>query len=751
MTKVSVALDAGSLKSNTRILMVLFFCSGFPALVYQLVWQRALFRIFGVNIESVTIVVTAFMLGLGLGSLLGGFVSKRRDIPLLPLLAFIEFLTGIFGIFSLSIFDAVGTLTLGLPLATTACVTLALVIVPTLLMGATLPILVGHLAQRFGNVGQTVGKLYYVNTLGAGTACFIAAVLLFPFLGMQGSVYTAVFVNMAVAIGALAAFFKLKRLAPFSTLGTSEFSVLPPVLNRWPMMALSFLSGFVALSYEIFFFRTMSYGTGSMAMIFAITLSAFLTGLASGARIAGDACASSRDKAMSTAVNSLICANIVGVLFLPLLAHLGFLGNGVLGICILMIFLMARFLGAILPSLAHFGVKADAHAGMETACLYLVNILGSTLGSILTGFVLMDKLGLIEISRVLIVLGILSFIALITALPLPRRDVIKKVYGAVILGIIAVLLLPSLSSNILESLLWKGSTEAAGPFVDVVENRSGILTVDQKATVYGTGIYDGKFNIDIVHDTNGIFRPYALSLYNSAPRDVLIIGLASGSWAQVLANNPEVKTLTVVEINPGYAELIAKRPEVSSLLKNPKVTFIVDDGRRWLHLNPNRKFDAVLSNTTWHFRSNSSNLLSMEFFELIKQHLNPGGTFFYNTTSSERAMRTGCMAFPHGARLSNHMIASVAPVEFNFKHWLNVLKVFKIDGNKVIDPKKADDKLFIDKLSKTKNVADYNAKNGTLTSIEPCPSILAKTAGLEPITDDNMGTEWRYNNFTRVE
>src|SRR5436190_1870190 len=89
----------------TRVLCVLFFFSGFPALVYQLTWQRTLFRIFGVNIESVTIVVTAFMLGLGLGSLAGGWLSKRRTIPLLPLLAAIELTTGAFGLVSLSIFD----------------------------------------------------------------------------------------------------------------------------------------------------------------------------------------------------------------------------------------------------------------------------------------------------------------------------------------------------------------------------------------------------------------------------------------------------------------------------------------------------------------------------------------------------------------------------------------------------------------------------------------------------------------------
>src|SRR5437016_5771720 len=167
----------------TRVLCLLFFFSGFPALIYQLTWQRALFRIFGVNIESVTIVVTAFMLGLGFGSLAGGWLSKRRAIPLLPLLAVIELLTGAFGLFSLAIFDRIGEFTAAWPLPAMAAVNLGLVIVPTLLMGATLPVLVAQLVRHSGNVGSAVGLLYYVNTLGAGAACLFATLLLFPFLG----------------------------------------------------------------------------------------------------------------------------------------------------------------------------------------------------------------------------------------------------------------------------------------------------------------------------------------------------------------------------------------------------------------------------------------------------------------------------------------------------------------------------------------------------------------------------------------
>src|SRR3979411_2420928 len=189
----------------TKMLCVLFFCSGFPALVYQLTWQRELFRIFGVNTESVTIVVTAFMLGLGLGSLAGGWMSRQRRIGLLPSLAAIELMTAAFGIVSLSVFEQVGASIVNWPLAAVAAANLLLVIIPTLLMGATLPILVSHLVRRSGEVGGAVGLLYYVNTLGAGAACVICCTLLFPFLGMHAAVFLAVAINTAVAVGAMTA------------------------------------------------------------------------------------------------------------------------------------------------------------------------------------------------------------------------------------------------------------------------------------------------------------------------------------------------------------------------------------------------------------------------------------------------------------------------------------------------------------------------------------------------------------------
>jgi spermidine synthase len=739
------ALHADKIARWTRALCVLFFFSGFPALIYQLTWQRALFRIFGVNIESVTIVVAAFMLGLGLGSLAGGALSQRCRIPLLPLLAAIELATGAFGLASLRIFDFVGALTIGLSLTATAASALALVLVPTLLMGATLPLLVSHLVRRSGQVGSAVGLLYYVNTLGAGAACLACMVLLFPFLGMQGAVYVTVAINATVAVGALVVHWRDRHGPTFDPAAAARAAFAPrrPLLGLVPLLALAAAGGFVALSYKIFFFRTVSYATGSSSTAFAATLSAFLIGIASGSRQASDNCtALTREGAMRRAVGALMKANLVGLLFLPLLGHLAWFERGIVGVAILLVYLVARFWGSLLPYLAELGVAADGQAGMRTAWLYLANILGSAAGSILTGFVLMDHLGLVAIGVVLVVAGLACAILLIGVLAMPRPEKILRLSLTLAIGLFALAAIPRWSANVLEDLQWKGAPLAM-PLVQVLENRSGIIAVTQDGTVLGNGMYDGRFSTELAHDTNGIVRPYALSLFHPAPRDVLMIGLASGSWAQVIANNPDVASLTIVEINPGYLALIATAPEVASVLSNPKVAIITDDGRRWLRANPGRRFDAIVSNTTWHFRANTANLLSSEFLELAKDHLSPDGIFFYNTTDSDRVQRTGCLAFAYGARFVNHLVVSQAPIAWDFARWRRILESYRIDGRPVLDPARDQDRAALDRLMSWETSLAPQAAGNRERPIESCPDIMARTAGKRPITDDNMGTEWR--------
>ena len=179
----------------TRWLAGVFFLSGGAALVYQIVWQRALFVIYGLDAVLVTIVVIAFMLGLGIGSLAGGALSRAYPKGVVTLFAISELGIWLFGFFSLDLFAAVAGLTQGIGHLATGIVAFLLVVIPTALMGATLPLLVAHAAAQSGNMGRSVSTLYFVNTLGAAAGAFVAASVLLSALGLSGTVHATAGLN----------------------------------------------------------------------------------------------------------------------------------------------------------------------------------------------------------------------------------------------------------------------------------------------------------------------------------------------------------------------------------------------------------------------------------------------------------------------------------------------------------------------------------------------------------------------------
>jgi predicted membrane-bound spermidine synthase len=613
---------------------LLFFLSGFPALLYQIVWQRALFTLYGVNVESVTMIVTVFMLGLGLGSLAGGRLSTHPKIKPLLAFGFIEFSIGIFGFVSLGIFHRVGSITAGHSTFVTGIIAFALLLIPTMLMGSTLPLLVEHIVRRTGNVGESVGSLYCVNTFGSGVACLAAAVFLMRLLGEAGSVRLACCFNLAV--GAIALATATRNAA--SNRQTS-FRDREPSTQTIPFsigVVLAGIIGFIALAYEIIWYRLYSFTTAGTAQCFAQLLGFYLIGIAYGSLAVRDVCRKKLGNnvrgTLWAAATVVLLGTIAAFLLGPALAHT------VIHVpyepTFVFVFIAAALLGSAFPLLAHAAIGPGGGAGKSISYLYLSNIIGSTLGSFLIGFLVLDHWSTRATSTFLLGLGFAAYVALVIL----SRPTGKKIVIAVSCAACLVLALSSglIYSGMYERMLAKSGYRSGLKFGDLVENRSGVITVLQDGTVYGGGIYDGRFNTDLIDDTNGIFRAFAIAGLHAKPTNVLIIGLSSGSWAQVVANNPAVKDITIVEINPGYLPLIRKHKEVESLLRNPKVHLVIDDGRRWLVSQPDRKFDFILMNSTYNWRANVTNLLSREFLGLIRSHLNSGGIEYYNTTSSRR-------------------------------------------------------------------------------------------------------------------
>jgi predicted membrane-bound spermidine synthase len=171
--------------------------SGFAGLVYQVVWQRSLYAIFGINIESVTLIVAIFLLGLGLGSLLGGAIS-RRTTRLLAIFAVAELGVGLYGFFSLEIFRQIGPLSFRFPTGLSAVFVFGLLLLPTLLMGLTLPLLVNLRVSQGQTTGTAVADLYFANTAGAAVAALLTVVVLLPLAGQQGTVTIAAAINFIV-------------------------------------------------------------------------------------------------------------------------------------------------------------------------------------------------------------------------------------------------------------------------------------------------------------------------------------------------------------------------------------------------------------------------------------------------------------------------------------------------------------------------------------------------------------------------
>lgn len=506
-------------------------------------------------------------------------------------------------------------------------------------------------------------------------------------------------------------------------------------------LAVAAASGFIALSYEILWYRVIAFASWGLPGAFGLLLAAYLFGLAFGSRLAGAFC---RDDAKAGDTRQLrivagfvLVANLVAWLVVPVFGWSAKRWDWPPALA--MVALAAALLGAILPLVSHFGIKADDRAGVNLSYVYLANIVGSAAGSLLTGFVFLDVWPLAKVGSVIGVVGMALFAVLLWISDLRGRT---RLAVPVLGGLAAAMVFfgtPRLYDRIWERLLYKAKFGDDTKFADVIETKSGVITVTQDDTVYGGGAYDGRFNTSLEWDKNGILRAYGVGAMHPAPKRMLMVGLASGSWAKVLSNLPGLEKLTIVEINPGYISLIQKHEEVAGILKDPKVEIVIDDGRRWLNRHSER-FDVIVQNTTWHWRAHITNLLSTEYLEIIRAHLAPGGFFYFNTTSSDDVQKTAATTFPHAMRVYNFMAVSDAPLSFDKERWRRTLEDTRLDGEPIIDRStERGRELWDETLAYADTIHEPPIDRG----LESRESVLARTQAALVITDDNMVPEWR--------
>jgi len=738
------------------MLPLAFLLSGFSAIIYQLIWQRVLSGIYGSSAEPVTVVVTGFMIGLGVGSLAGGWLADRAGVNGRLVFAAIELGIGLVGFVSIPLFHWAGSLTSGVGIGGLWAVVLALLVVPTALMGASLPVLTAFATERSHNVGVSLALLYGMNTLGAAAGALLAAFFIVGGLGQQGSVVFAASLNfVAAAIVLTSGFFRSIDPPPGSLTQARQSAEARPAIASGPFaddqpparaneaghaarwMGLAFACGFIALSYELVWYRAYSIALMARAQAFGVLLGGYLAGLAVGAAIAGWISARVTDRVGLERVLGwvLLSGSLVAFLLVPAFAWFVSVSRQWV-LAPMLVAIASCALGLVLPLTVQASAPSLDRTGRRTAHLYAANIAGSALGTLITGFWLMDHTGVATITTGLAVAtAVLAGVLLMRSRAVHAGPRDRRLPGAVLAVATIVALVVGrtvLFENVYDRLMFRVGYGSATRFAEVVENRSGVIGVTGEGAIYGSGVYDGHYNTDLHHARlNLIHVAYAVGLFHPKPRRVLMIGLSSGSWASVVANHPDVDSVTVVEINPGYVGLLAHHPVVSRLTSDPRVRIVIDDGRRWLSRHDER-FDVIVANTTYHWRANASSLLSVEFLNLVRRHLAPGGVYYFNTTEEPRAQKTAATVFPAAWRVYGMMAVSDARIAPDFDRLRVQLGEYQLYGQPCLNLASAADRDLRDLI-----VRDMEAH------LESRERTLARTEDLALITDDNMGTEWR--------
>jgi predicted membrane-bound spermidine synthase len=516
-------------------------------------------------------------------------------------------------------------------------------------------------------------------------------------------------------------------------------------LTQRQAQLISAATGFLALSWEIVWMRLYNFTTASRAIAFGAMLGSYLLGLALGSLWsrkwqAVQHCNLSSGAGWITLARLIRRANLNAFLVVPIVSWCAVVMWWPWTL-ILVIF-GAAMLGTVLPLLCHLAIPPDEHAGRRMSGIYLANILGSGAGSLLTGFVLMEYCSLKWLSLILL----LGSEAMVWLLLRQVSGVVRTRLMPHMLTLICVIAGLAASSGIWGRLQYRGDYTWGMTFPTVIESKHGVITVDTKGTIYGNGTYDGSLDTSL-HEGSWLVRPYFVSAaLHPNPRRVLVIGVSGGAWTQILAYHPDVEEVIGVEISDAYLRLIRDSPSVSSLLTNPKVHLVIDDGRRWLRHHPDERFDLIVMNTTHHWREFASTLLSQDFLTLANAHLREGGNVAWYCTESARAAKTGMTVFPHTLMAMNFCVGSESPITPDKEHWRRALEKWSIDGKPVFDLTREEGRGELERvLAYAGNEGEWDADHRWRWMNRA--RMERRFSDAELITDDTLGHEFAWGNW----
>lgn len=687
-------------KAQDRLLLVAlicFFFSGAAGLIYEVVWTRMLTQIFGNTTYAIATVLSAFMAGLALGSYLFGRIADRGKNDFL-LYGILEAGVGVYGFlvpwlfsFGQRIYVPLYGLNDSYPFLFNLLLfflSFFLLVLPTLLMGATLPVLSRFFVKSFIHLGRRVGDLYATNTMGAVLGCGFAGYYLIPTLGMRATVYTAAAVNLFIA----AMIFIVDRArgkeasepaaGAFEEERTESATGAAPSRLGWVLLLGFGLSGFSALVYENAWTRALTLVIGSSVYSFTTMLLTFLVGLALGgflyARLMGQ-----REVRISTfgaielwvgvtALATIPLFEKLPLIFLRLLQAFGdsfsfFLSIQVL-LSALVMLLPTLLLGMTFPLVARLFTQSLYHVGSSVGISYAANTVGAILGAFAGGFIFIPLMGVQNSILLAVIINLVIGWLLIVADP-RLSNVPRFALGAIVL--IAVILIPFKTPRWDRFVLTSGVTIYNDRYESLPTNSLRLEEMRRDEMIYyreglTATISVHRISKDYVYfKTNGkidgshgdalsqLMTGYIPLLFHPGGERAAVIGLGTGMTAKAVGAFP-LREIEVLEIEPAIADVAGFfHDKNGKILEDRRVRLIPTDGRNYILATP-KLYDVITAEPSNPWIAGIANLYTREFYEVVKSKLKEDGIFaqwFHNYSMSpddfRMVFRTFGEAFPH--------------------------------------------------------------------------------------------------------
>jgi len=543
------------------LIICLYFLSGFSALLYQVIWQRIITLTIGVDTFSVSLIVAIFMLGLGVGSLIGGSISDRLSNKR-ALVAFIilELLIGCFALYSkVILYDSIYLSSLHLHSSTpmVAIIYFLILLLPTLCMGATLPILSRAITSTLSLAPREVSLIYGMNVLGAACGAFISGFYLVRLFGFDVTTKIGAGLNFFTALVIISLLPAIKNDIKTYNQSSDSFVSIPKI---WACAYL--LSGFLNLGLEILWFRILGALLKSNAYTFSYLLFLYLLGLAAG--VLSSAFFTLRFKRpgisfLRLQVAAIVFSGLSLIVLSLLLDDANVLGNiraylnsyepigmsissrasrGLYLVVAPVLIIIPTFLiGFSFVYLQEESLRKFSGIGKTLGWLQAFNITGATLGSLMVGMVLLEYLGSISTLRVIMLLS-LAYLTLMGIL----GNYKVEIAGILVCILLTAFFLPS-NAKFLELL--HGSL--VSDQIQVKEDGTGIaaLKTQGKITyVFTNGLGQSWIPFGSIHSLLGILPLFV----HSNPKKIAVIGLGSGDTLFSSAGRKGIESIVCFEI-----------------------------------------------------------------------------------------------------------------------------------------------------------------------------------------------------------